>query len=188
MFDRIQKLKGKIDPIAITEQIAGKLPGPLNNALVKNRLLDVVLNVGIPFNRWLGLRIKEFGPEGVTIESPETLLRRNHVGTAHACAQALIGEYAAGLVVAQTFPLETYRMIIGRLEIDYHKAGKGTLRGTARAPDVWPELENDEAWVEMRTEIRDEAGVEVAVCKTRWQIKSWAKIKADRESRTKNEA
>jgi acyl-coenzyme A thioesterase PaaI-like protein len=163
----------KFDPLAATAHLS------LGDA-VRRRLLDVILNVGIPFNRWLGLKIKELSADRVEIESPPSVLRRNHVGTAHACAQALIGEYAAGLVVAQNFPLDKYRMIIGKLEIDYHKAGRGILSGIAEAPSEWPQLANDEAWVDMRTNIVDEKQRVISVCLTRWQIKSWSRIEADR--------
>ena len=166
--------EGKFDPIAFSELLTSRIPMASEN--VRRRILDVMLNVGIPFNRWLGLRVHEISADHVTIKSPETVLRRNHVGTAHACAQALIGEYAAGLVIAQQFPIETYRMIISKLEIDYAKPGRGTLYGTAKAPETMPELTDEEGWVDMETRITDKAGDEVSVCRTRWQVKSWAKI------------
>lgn len=175
MFDRFKK-RGKFDPIAASEQVAALLPMEQESA--RRRMLDVLLGFGIPFNRWLGLRIKEFTKSRVVIESPPTVLRRNHVGTAHACAQALIGEYAAGLVVAQTYPIESYRIIIGKLEIEYHKAGAGTLLGVAEAPEKWAELNNNEAWVEMVTHITNEKGESVSTCRTRWQVKSWDQVKS----------
>jgi hypothetical protein len=57
------------------------------------------------------------------------------------------------------------------------------LYGTAEAPSPFPELENDETWVPMKTVITNEKGEEIAVCTTRWQVKSWAKIAADRAAR-----
>ena len=184
----IKKLLGldadsHFDAILATENWAQRLPALLPKDGIRRRALDVLLNVGIPFNRWLGLKVKEISRDCVVIESPPSVLRRNHVGTAHACAQALIGEYAAGLVVAQHYPLETYRMIIGKLEIEYSKAGRGTLYGRAEAPVPFPELDNEEGWVPMKTVISNEKGDEIAVCQTRWQVKSWARITADREAR-----
>lgn len=174
----IKSSMGRLNPIALTGQMTTYIPEGFPKEGVRRRVLDVMLNIGIPFNRWLGLRIKTFESDKVVIESPETVLRRNHVGTAHACALALIGEYPAGLLVAQKFPLEKYRMIIGKLEIEYHKAGRGTLIGAAKAPEAWPVLNGDEAWVEMETQITNKKGDLVAVCKTRWQIKPWDKVRS----------
>lgn len=182
IFDLL-KSDSHFDALTATENWAQHLPSSLPKDGLRRRALDLLLNIGIPFNRWLGLKIKEISRDRVVIESPPTVLRRNHVGTAHACAQALIGEYAAGLVVAQRYPIETYRMVIGRLEIDYSKAGRGTLFGVAEAPQPFPQLENEEGWIPMQTVISNEKGEEVAICRTRWQVKSWARIEADRAAR-----
>jgi acyl-coenzyme A thioesterase PaaI-like protein len=182
-FKKSSRNAAHFDPIEFTGKVVEKIPAGIVGESARRRILDLLLTFGIPFNRWLGLRIGEIGEKRVTIVSPPSVLRRNHVGTAHACAQALIGEYAAGLLVAQRFPLDTYRMIIGRLEIDYHKAGRGTLLGISEAPAEWPELENEEGWVPMETEITDEKGELVAVCRTRWQVKSWKRIEENKASR-----
>lgn len=171
------------DALTLTAKVSDALPSALPKDLVRRKALDVLLTVGIPFNRWLGLTVKEISTERVVIESPPRTLRRNHVGTAHACAQALIGEFAAGLIVAQHFPLETYRFIIGKLEIEYFKAGRGTLYGVSEAPVPFPELVDEEGWVPMKTVISNSKGEEIAVCTTRWQVKSWRKIAADRVAR-----
>lgn len=175
MLNGLKNLR-HMNPIEISEKLASQLPGAVPKEGIRRRLLDVLLNFGIPFNRWLGLRIREFGTDHVVIESPPTTLRKNHVGSAHACALALIGEYAAGLLIAQHFPIDTHRFIIGRLDIEYKKQGRGTLSGVAQAPVEWPELQDGEAWISMQTEITDEKNETVAVCKTEWQVKSWAKV------------
>jgi acyl-coenzyme A thioesterase PaaI-like protein len=158
----------KLDPI----QLSQKIP----NAFFRKRVLDMLLNIGIPFNRWLRMRIDRIDTDCVTIISPNTVLRRNHVGGAHACALALLGEYAAGLLVAQNFSIDQHRMIIGSLSIEYHKQGRGVLKGEALAPDSWPELVDGEAWVEMTTEITNAKAESVATCKTRWQVKEWTQV------------
>ncbi len=186
MFKRISETLGldaltKFDPIAFSRLIDEKIPhGFPGREIARLRLLDVMLNLGIPFNRWLGLRITAFSPQSVVVTSPPSVLRRNHVGTAHACAQALIGEYASGLVVAQRFRATEFRVIIGHLEVDYKKAGYGELKGEAFEPAVWPEVVDDAAWVEMQTEIRNTKGETVSLCRTRWQVKRWKRIKSDR--------
>ena len=171
---------GKLNAIEIADLIAAKIPEGLRSDTVHRRMLDVFLNIGIPFNRWLGLRLKVFTPEKVVVESPPSVLRQNHVGTAHACAQALIGEYPAGLLVAQQYPIDKYRMIISKLEIEYMKPGRGTIRGTASAPETWPELDDGESWIEMETILTNESSVEIAICRTKWQVKSWERIEQDK--------
>ena len=159
------------DPIRATKQI------PFLS--LRRRALDLLLTISIPFNRWLGLRIAELSPERVEVLSPDRRLRRNHVGGAHACALALMGEYAAGLLVAQQFPLSQYRMIIGGLNIEYVKQGRGSLKAVANAPEAWPELDRDgQAWVEMKTRISTSEDALVATCTTRWQVKEWSKVRS----------
>jgi acyl-coenzyme A thioesterase PaaI-like protein len=124
----------------------------------------------------LGLRIEEIADDRVVVVSPPRRLRENHVGGTHACCLALIGEYAAGMCIANHYGIEGQRLIIGALSIDYHKQGKGVLRGEAKAPGAWPELAADETWIDMTTEISNAWGESVATCRTRWQLKDWARV------------
>jgi acyl-coenzyme A thioesterase PaaI-like protein len=85
-----------------------------------------------------------------------------------------MAEYAAGLVVGQRFPLKTYRIIISKLEIDYHKPGRGRLEALASAPAEWPVPVEGQLLVPMVSIVRNEAGEEVATCRTTWQVKEWS--------------
>ena len=161
----------RFNPIELSQ----KIPIPQ----IRKRALDLMLNVGIPFNRWLGYRIAEIGPCEVVVVSPDRKLRENHVGGAHACALALMGEYPAGLLVAQQFPIDQYRFIISELHIKYFKQGFGELTAVARAPQQWPQMRPRatdsklEAWVELTTEITNEGKEKIAECFTKWQVKPW---------------
>lgn len=158
----------KIDPIKLT----AKIP----NENLRMRALDVVMTLSVPFNRWLGFRFEQIGEDRVVVVSPPRKLRENHVGGAHACCLALMGEYAAGMCVAAHFGIEDYRLIIGKLEIDYFKQGRGWLRAEALAPEAWPELNDGEVWIDMSTKITDSKGDHVATCKTKWQLKNWSLV------------
>lgn len=144
---------------------------------VRFKLLDHILEWTIPFNRHLGLKIISLSENEVRITSPQRFRRKNHVGGAHACALALLGEYPAGLLIAQNFPMENYRFIIGRLEVNYHKQGRGLLTAITLSPDAWPEIQEGEAWVQMLTKIENEAHELVAEVQTHWQIKSWKTVR-----------
>lgn len=158
----------EIDPIKLTD----KIPYPD----LRKRVLDVVMSINIPFNRWLGLKITEISDERAVVVSPPTRLRQNHVGATHACCLALIGEYAAGMCLANHYGVDEHRLIIGHLSIDYHKQGRGRLTGISKAPSEWPTLKDGEAWVEMVTEITNEKGEAVATCRTKWQLKNWSEV------------
>jgi acyl-coenzyme A thioesterase PaaI-like protein len=164
---RSKGLKG-VDPIKLTERIS--------NPVVRKRILDTVMSLNIPFNRWVGLRIDEIDEDRVVVLSPPTRLRQNHVGGTHAACLVLLGEYAAGMCVANHYGIEEHRLIIGSLSIDYHKQGLGLLRAEARAPSEWPSLVDGEAWIEMTTHITNEKGEDVATCRTKWQLKDWSQV------------
>ncbi len=149
---------------------------------IKNRVMDVAINLAIPFNRWLGMKIIAMSAVQVRVSSPPRTLRKNHVGGAHACALALLGEYPAGVLISQTYSMQDFRMIITKLEVDYHKQGRGTLIAEANAPQFWPEEKNGELWLDMQTEIKNEKGEMVAVAKTKWQLKKWDMIKSKKDN------
>ena len=88
---------------------------------LKQKILDYTFSWAIPFNKGLGLKLTEVSTDRVEVTSKPLRKRQNHVGGAHACFLALMGEYAAGLCLAQNFSPEKYRMIIGSLKMNYLK-------------------------------------------------------------------
>lgn len=144
---------------------------------IKNKVMDVAVNLAIPFNRWLGMKIEVLYPDRVVVSSPPRTLRKNHVGGAHACALALLGEYPAGLMLSQSFTSDLYRMIISKLEVTYHKQGRGHLKGEVTAPKEWPEFESGVLFVDLKTEITNSKNESVATVLTRWQLKEWALVR-----------
>lgn len=159
----------KLNPFKVSKKI--------KSDYLRKKFLDFALTYGIPFNIGIGLKIDVLTEKECTIRSPAKFRRRNHIGTAHAISQALIGEYAAGLLVSQKFDFENYRFVITNLNINYHKPGTGTLKGNCKAPQVWPELVDGEVFIEMYTEIKNEKNELVSDIKTTWQVKSWSKTK-----------
>ena len=150
------------------------------------KLLDKVFQTVIPFNRGLGFEIKKLDPESCVIFSPDRRRRQNHVGGAHACALALLGEYTAGLLLSQHCNPERYRIIISHLEVDYHKQGRSDLTATSLKPSVAVLLgeanqnkqEEKEMFVDMVTEIKNHDQELVAIIKTRWQAKPWSLVRS----------
>ena len=161
----------KFDPL----KWAAKIPNPA----LQKKALDVMLMFGIPFNRWLGLRVEELGPTKVVVASPERHLRKNHLGGAHACALALLGEFPSGLLIAQNFSFDEYRLIMKELHMEYHKQGRGVLRGTVHPPTPWPTVRGEaEVWIDLVTQITNEANEPVATCLSKWQVKPWHLVRS----------
>ncbi len=159
----------KLDPIGIFRRIP--------NEKVRLTLLGRFLDRMVPFNRGLDLKVQELSVHSVEILSPDRKHRRNHLGGAHACALATMGEYPAGLLVIQMYPFDRYRLIMSELKAEYFKQGRGDLIALTKAPEEWPEVQDGEAWVELDTEIKDGDNELVAKIHTRWQIKDWSLVR-----------
>lgn len=153
-----------------------KMTKKIPNDFLRRKVLDNLFNVAIPFNLSLGLRLRSLSPDCVEVTSATGWKTRNHVGGAHACFLALVGEYPAGILLAQNYSPEDYRMIIGELKVEYHKQVRGQVKGVTRKPDTLPELGDDEIWIPMLTEIFDSKGNLCATAHTKWQLKRWSAV------------
>lgn len=162
----------KVDPIELSK----KLPKPL-----QLKALTKALDVFVPFNFGLGIDIIKLTSEEVVLRAPDKRKRRNHVGSANAAFLALLSEYPAGLMVAQHYPFDQYRVIISELKVQYFKQGRGVLTSTAKAPVQWPEIHDGEAFLDMQTIITNDKNEQISICHTRWQIKEWNKVRIKKE-------
>jgi len=151
-------------------RVFNKIPGDS----LRFYVLDKFMEAFVPFSRWLGLHIEELNEDEVQIYSPDRVRRRNHVGSAHACALALLAEYPAGMVLAQKYPPSEYRIIIMDLKIQYHKQGRGVLRSCSKRPSRWPSMKDGEVRMNMTSEIFNAKDEIIATCKTIWQVKAWS--------------
>ncbi len=154
-----------------------KVADKIKNKKMKNAFLDNAIKIGIPFNMGMGMKIKSLSETESVIESLPVYRRKNHVGTAHAISQALLIEYTAGLLLAKRYGFEQFRLILTNINVTYHKPGKGTLTGTAQAPQQWPDLKDGEMFLNMHTVVHNEKNELISEGQTTWQIKSWSKTK-----------
>lgn len=159
----------------------------IQSEFMRFKILDKIFQVVIPFNRGLGFEIKKLDKESCQINSLDKKRRQNHVGGAHACALAVLGEYTAGLLLSQHCNPEKYRIIISHLEVEYHKQGKGVLKATCLKPDftILNPVPHDnansdqkitaqkEVFVDLVTEIKNSKDELVCIVKTKWQAKPW---------------
>jgi len=143
---------------------------------LQHKILDKILDRLIPFNRGLHLQFHELSETRSVVMSKNVKRRKNHLGGAHACALALLGEYTAGVLLAKNFPFHQFRLILSQLNIEYYKQVQGTVTAIASRPEDIPVISDEGSKVEMRTELQNEHSEIVALCTTQWHIKSWSKV------------
>jgi acyl-coenzyme A thioesterase PaaI-like protein len=147
-------------------------------------LLNVGLQYRIPFNKPHGFRIVKIGEYEIQILIPYRRKNLNHIRGLHACALATISEYASGLLLISKLGFDRYRIIMQRLEVDYHYQGKSDavaeflispewLRATITEP-----LESQESVVvPCEVRIHDKGGRHLTTAKIYWQIKKWSSVR-----------
>src|SRR6187455_2432179 len=87
-------------------------------------LLNWSLNRMIPFNKPHGFKIVEIGDYRLKTLIPYRKSNFNHIRGLHACALATISEFTTGFLLLSSLDMKKYRIIMQRLEMDYHYQGK----------------------------------------------------------------
>lgn len=147
------------------------------------KIIEKLMNFGIPFNSPHSFKFNKLSLNSAKMTLPFKRANKNHLGTAHACAIATLGEYPAGLLLIKNFSPTKYRFVMTKLEAEYTKHGVGDLVGTvdideAMKTRIKNELETEGvAQVRMTTKISNSKSQAVAEISTRWQIKKWDLVK-----------
>jgi acyl-coenzyme A thioesterase PaaI-like protein len=94
---------------------------------------------------------------------------RNHIGSVHAAAIALIAETASGFVVGMNVP-DTGAPVIKSMKVEYKKRAKGALRAEASLTDAQIEqiLSTEKGDVSVAVKVTDETGNEPVLCEMVW--------------------
>jgi acyl-coenzyme A thioesterase PaaI-like protein len=147
-------------------------------------LLNKGLARMIPFNKPHGFRIIEFGDYHIHLLIPYKHKNLNHIRGLHACALATLSEYATGLLLISKLGFDTYRIIMQRLEMDYHYQGKMDATAYFSTSSQWLQenifepLKTQEAVVVVcEIKILDGQGKHLTTGKVHWQIKEWKRVK-----------
>ena len=147
-----------------------------------------VLNAGlarmIPFNKPHGFKILEIGDYHIKILIPYKRKNLNHIRGLHACALATISEYATGLLLISKLGFDTYRIIMQRLEMDYHYQGKMDATAHFAISEQWlndqiyePLKSQESATLICEIKIFDAKSNHLTTGKVHWQIKEWKRVK-----------
>jgi hypothetical protein len=147
-------------------------------------VLNFSLNRMIPFNKPHDFKIVELGDFHIKTLIPYRKSNFNHIRGLHACALATISEFTTGFLLINKLDAKKYRLIMQRLEMDYHFQGKMNAFATFTISEEWVQtniyepLKTLEAVViPCEIKIHDEKDNHLTTGKIFWQVKDWNKVK-----------
>ncbi len=147
-------------------------------------ILNWSLNRMIPFNEPHGFSIEEIDEYRIRTRIPYKRRNLNHIRGLHACALATASEFTSGFLLVSRLDAKKYRLIMKRLEMDYHYQGKMEAYAEFAISDDWLKtyvyepLEGKDA-VEVTCEVKifDAQGNHLTTGNVYWHVKDWAKVK-----------
>ena len=138
----------------------------------------------VPFNRPHKFQVVEIGDNILRALIPYRKSNFNHIRGLHACALATISEFATGFLLLSRLDIKKYRLIMQRIEMDYHYQGKMDAFAEFRTSDEWfqqqiilPLKLQEAVIVPCEIKIHDLKGNHLTTGKVFWQIKDWEKVK-----------
>jgi acyl-coenzyme A thioesterase PaaI-like protein len=165
-----------IDPSKIIEKA--------KHSSIYLKLLNWSLNRMVPFNKPHGFRVTDIGDYHLKTFIPYKKKNFNHIRGLHACALATISEFTTGFLLVSKLDGKKFRLIMQRLEMDYHYQGKMNATAEFSTSEQWfleniydPLKTNDAVVVPCEIKIHDQEGNHLTTGKVYWQIKNWSKVK-----------
>ncbi len=153
-------------------------------------VLNFALARMIPFNKPHGFEIVEVDTNRIRVRLPYRRRNLNHIRGLHACALATVTEFTSGLMLISKLDARKYRLIMQRLEMDYHYQGKTDAFAEFGVDDEWlrqnvhiPLEEKDSVIVTCEVRIVDDINNHLTTGKIFWQIKDWQKVKTKIDER-----
>jgi acyl-coenzyme A thioesterase PaaI-like protein len=147
-------------------------------------LLNTMLNRMIPFNKPHGFRVIFIGDNNLKTLLPYRKKNFNHIRGLHACALATISEFTTGFLLISKLDGKKYRLIMQRLEMEYHYQGKMDAIAEFSLPGEWldtnifaPLKTSDSVVVNCEIKIHDVKGNHLTTGNVFWQVKDWTKVK-----------
>lgn len=147
-------------------------------------LLNWSLNRMIPFNKPHGFVVVELGERHIRTMLPYRKRNLNHIRGLHACALATLCEFTTGFLLVNTLDPSKYRIIMKRLEMDYHYQGKTDAFARFSLAHEWLQekvlkpLEQEESTtVTCEVLAHDRKGNHLTTGRVHWQIKAWSSVR-----------
>lgn len=148
------------------------------------RLLNWSLNRMVPFNKPHGFKVLAIGDDYLKTLIPFKKRNLNHIRGLHACALATLSEFTTGFLLVSKLDGKKFRLIMQRLEMEYHYQGKMNAFAEFTATQEWfteniykPLEQNDAVVVPCEVRIYDDQGNHLTTGKVFWQVKNWSKVR-----------
>lgn len=163
----------------------------LNSAVEKAKhssfyrtILNFLLDRMVPFNSPHKFRILEISDFHIKTLIPYRRKNLNHIKGLHACALATVSEFTTGFLLLSKLDAKKYRLIMKRLEMEYHYQGKMDATATFSISEGWlnesiyePLKAQESVVIPCEIKIYDTQDNHLTTGNVFWQIKSWAKVK-----------
>ena len=147
-------------------------------------VLNWLLDRMIPFNKPHRFCVVELGDYHIKTRIPYRKSNFNHIKGLHACALATISEFTTGFLLLSKLDAKKFRIIMQRMEMDYHFQGKMDAFASFSVTDEWlkdqiyrPLESQGSVVVICQVLIHDVSGNHLTTGKVHWQIKDWGKVK-----------
>lgn len=147
-------------------------------------VLNWSMNRMVPFNKPHGFRILEIADYRLKTIMPYRRSNFNHIRGLHACGLATISEFTTGFLLLSSLDMKKYRIIMQRLEMNYHYQGKMDATAEFVISKEWlnekvinPLKTQEAVVVPCEVKIHDIKGNHLTTGTVYWQFKDWAKVK-----------
>ncbi len=147
-------------------------------------IFNKALGFVVPFNKPHNFTITKITDTAVTVKLPYQKSNFNHIKGIHACALATVSEYATGLVLMNSLGSKKYRIILAKLNMEYHYQGKTDCFANFEISNdfikqeiLTPLKTKDSVQICCTIKIHDEKENHISTAHVYWQIKSWQKVK-----------
>ena len=147
-------------------------------------LLNRIMWRIIPFNKPHRVLIEKVEEKGLVMKLPYIRKNLNHIKGLHACALATLTEYVTGLTLLTSLEFRKYRIIMRKIEMEYHYQGKTDAHARFGVSDKWieervsnPVAQHGAVEVDCLVDIFDADNNKLCTGNVCWQIKDWEKVK-----------
>ena len=138
-------------------------------AWIRYRLLSFVLGSTVKFVGTAGVKCLQLSAEKSVFRLANRKKVRNHIGTIHAAASALVAETATGMAIGMHVPDDKIPLL-KVMHVEYIKRSTGALTAEASLTREQIELlhKDDKGSMLIACKVTDDAGIEPVDCQMEW--------------------